>query len=529
MGRTITRLRLLILALALFPAALPAGAADLLVAAISGQVTASDPQEARTGADFQYYEHLFDTLVTRDGFDVAPRLAKSWSNQGHRVWSFQIDPTARFADGRPVTGHDVAYSLCRHQTMVRRMGRETLGLTRVVAEPGGRVILTLESPYRLLPAALSLVFIVAAPTDAGDGPLGCDPAQVLAAHAGAQMGSGPYIPATEPVPPEQRTLVASPNCWRDCPVWSRIVLWSAPDARDRLRLLVTGQADIMEDVIPVHLPYITKMKGVTLAELPTDRTLLLTFNLRPTLPDGKPNPVADIRVRQAISLALDRHVLVERGLEGFAGPAWQLAQPGMEGYLPERPRILRPDPDRARTLLADAGYGEGLDLPLLLPMTRITDRPRVADALSGMLGAIGITLSINPIPAVESRARVAAGDFQVMFAGLGLTAGSAMEGYTAVAGAAEKDSITNPSGYRSPALDELLHQARGANPRDIPSLTERATAILDRDLPMIPLMHIRDLVAHRAGLSLHARDTARAFGRIASPATADARGVRGDD
>lgn len=525
----VTRLRLLILALMLLPPAAAAQASERLVAAISGQVAADDPHEARTGADFQYFEHVFDTLVTRDGFGVAPRLAKGWASPDNRVWSFQIDPAARFADGRPATARDVAYSLCRYQTLTRRMGREMLGLTRVAAEPGGRVTLTLATPYRLLPAALSLVFIVAAPADAGGGPLGCDPEEVLAGRGTPQLGSGPYVPASDPSPPEQKVLLPSPACWRDCSAWTRVVLWSAPDARDRLRLLVTGQADIMEDVIPVHLPYITRLKGVALTELPTDRTLLLTFNLRPTLPDGRPNPAADIRVRRAIALALDRHVLVERGLEGFAGPAWQLAQSGMEGYLPDRPLTIRPDPAQSRALLAEAGFASGLELPLLLPETRITDRPRVADALAGMLRAIGIALTVTPVPAAESRARVAAGDFQVMFAGLGLTAGSAMEGYAAVAGAAEKDSASNPSGYRNPALDTLLLRARGAEPRDIPLLTRQATAILDADLPMIPLMHIRDLVAHRAGLSLHARDTARAFGRIASPATADAGGVRGDD
>ncbi len=526
MGRAVIRIPLLILMsmLMLAGSVHTARAGEQLVAAISGQVTADDPHEARTGADFQYYDHVFDTLVTRDGFDVAPRLASSWTSQDHQVWSFQLDQAARFADNRPVTARDIVYSLCRYQVLTRRMGREMLGLVRLSAEAGGRVSLTLDAPYRLLPSALSLVFIMAAPDDAGEGPLGCDPAKVQAGRGKAQLGSGPYISAPTPqgAPPEQRVLLPSPHCWRDCAVWARVVLWSAPDARDRLRLLVTGQADIMEDVIPVHLPYITNMKGVTLTELPTDRTLLLTFNLRPILPGGKRNPVADIRVRQAIALALDRHVLVERGLEGFAGPAWQLAQPGMEGYLTDRPRTMQPDPERARALLAEAGYGQGLDLPLLLPMTRITDRPRVADALASMLRAIGITLTTIPVPAAESRARVAVGDFQVMFAGLGLTAGSAMEGYAAIAGAAEKDSIANPSGYRNAILDNLLHQARGAEPTAIPGLTLQATAILDADLPMIPLMHIRDLVAHRAGLSLHARDTARAFGRIASPAVADA-------
>lgn len=519
------RLLVCVLTLLTASAALPVRAGTDLVVATSGLVSADDPHQARTGADFQYYEHLFDTLVTRDGFNVAPRLASNWSSADNRTWTFQIDPAARFANGRPVTPRDVAYSLCRYQTLMRGLGREGLGLLSRVATDGGngRVTLMLETPYRLLPAALSLLFIVAAPPDTGDGPLGCDAKQATASRGQPQTGSGPYIPATEPPTADRRVLVPSPHCWRDCSVWRRVVLWSQPDARDRLRLLVMGDADVMEDVIPNQLPYLGKMQGVTVTELPTDRTLLLTFNLRAKLPDGSANPLADIRVRRAIAMAVDRHVLVDRGLEGFAGPAWQLAQPGMEGYLADRSRATHPNPDQARTLLAEAGYPDGLRLPLLLPATRITDRPRVADALAGMLRPIGIEAEIIPVPAADARARVAAGDFQVMFAGLGLTAGSAMEGYASIAGSTEKDSIINPSGYRNPKLDTLLRQARAADPKDILRLTAQATAILEEDLPVLPLMHIRDLVAHRAGLTLHARDTARAFGRITSPVTADAR------
>ncbi len=520
-------LQRLLLVLLVISSPASARAGDRLVVALSGGATTADPHHARTGADFQYFEHLYDTLVTRDGFNIAPRLATSWTGSAdYRSWSFSLAPNATFATGRPVTTADVAYSLCRHQTLARAAGRDLLGLSQIT-QAKGQVTLTLDEPYRLLPAALSLLFIVAAPDDAGGGPLGCDPERVKPVTKTSLLpGSGPYVAAAETPAPGQAVLVPSPHCWSECPVWQRLVLWTLPDARDRLRVLVTGAADIMEDVAPAQLPYLSSVKGVRLTELPTDRTLLLTFNLRPDLVDGTRNPLSDIRVRRAIAMVIDRHLLVERGLEGFAGPAWQLAQPGMEGYLPDRPHRMVAQPETARELLATAGYGSGLRLNLLMPVTRITDRPRVADALAGMLRAIGIELSVTAISATEVRPKVAAGDFQMMFSGLGLTAGSATEGYVAVAGPTEKDSTTNPSAYRNDALLDLLHRARGVDPRDIPTLSARATTILENDLPMIPLMHIRDLVAHRAGLSLHARDTARAFGRITGVVTADAGAVQ---
>lgn len=501
----------------------PVARGDQLVVALSGQAVTKDPHLARTGADFQLFEHIYDTLVTRDGFRIAPRLAKSWTSADLRNWTFRLQPDATFSNGASVSGRDVAYSLCRHETLTRASGREPLGITRITTDGGGTVMVTLDSPYRLFPAALSLVFIVNAPEGAGTGPIGCDPAQALQSRDQLQIGSGPFVRIDDAGGERQVVLTPSPYCWSNCPVWERLILRTVPDARERVRLLVSGAADVMEDVAPTSLPYLNGFKGIALTELPTDRTLLLTFNLRPTLIDGSRNPLADVRVRRAIALVVDRHVMVERGLEGLAGPAWQLAQPGMEGYLSDRPHPMRTDIAEARNLLIEAGYSDGVTLDLLMPVTRITDRPRVADTLSGMLRTIGINLTVTSVDATFVRPRVAAGDFSLMFSGLGLTAGSAMEGYASVAGATEIDSTTNPSGYRNPDIQTLLRRARSADPREIPALTAQATSILERDLPMLPLMHIRDLVAHRAGLRLTATDTARAFGRIVTPMTAAVR------
>ncbi|MFV3074283.1 ABC transporter substrate-binding protein [Niveispirillum fermenti] len=498
----------------------PSGAGRDLVVALSGGVTATDPHLARTGADFQYYEHVFDTLVTRDGFATAPRLATSWRSDDHLTWTFLLDPAARFADGQPVTPRDVAYSLCRFQEVSRDVGREPLGLVSVAAGRPGQITLVLAAPYRLLPAALSLAFIMQAPDDgSAGGPQGCDPDRVRAGLGRHLTGSGPFIPAAGSDGRQDRHLLTlSPLCWTACPPWQRLVLVEEPDARERLRLLVTGEVDIMEDVAPVHERYLRGLHNLALSELPTDRTLLLTFNLRPALPDGSANPLADPHVRRAVSLAVDRHLLVERGLETLAGPAWQLAQPGMEGYQPDRPLTRPPRPDIARELLVRSGHADGLTLELLLPLTRITDRPRVADALAGLLRAVGIQVTVQSIAAGEMRQRIIDGDFQMMFAGLGLTAGSAMEGYAAIAGTPERDSTINPSGYRNEELQTLLLRSRGATAASIPALAAQATAILETDLPMVPLLHIRDLVAHRQGLEIRARDTARAFGRITVPA-----------
>jgi peptide/nickel transport system substrate-binding protein len=501
-----------------------ASAAQELAVALSGQSLVDDPHLSRTGADFQYFEHLFDTLVTREGFGVAPRLASAWSSSDSKVWSFRLRHNARFSNGRSVTATDVAYSLCRYETLARENGGAPLGLVSVEATGMADVTLRLESPYRLLPAALSLVFIVASPADGRGvgGTLGCDPAAALASLGRPQIGSGPYVTAASPAP-KRRQLVASAYYGAEPPPWHSMLLINEPDARERLRLLLAGEVDIMEDVPPQQLPYLQRQPNIHLTELPTDRVLMLTFNMAATTRRGTPNPLANPQVRRAINMAIDRWALVERGMAGVAGPAWQLAQPGMEGWLPARAgsgKEGKADLAMARQLLVAAGYKDGFDTELIMPQSRVTDQPRVAELLAGMLRSINIRADIRPVDAAAVPDLIRQGDFSLLMSAIGLTAGSVMEGLEASAGPLFHGTSTNPSGFQDAALNGLLAQARGVEPGEIPALAEKAAQILDRDTPLIPLLHMRDLVAHRAGLTITAADTARAFGRITWPVTA---------
>jgi peptide/nickel transport system substrate-binding protein len=508
----------------MFTAGLSDATAQELSVALSGQSLVTDPHLSRTGADFQYFEHLFDTLVTRNGFGVAPRLATSWNSADNRVWSFRLRHNARFSNGRSVTATDVAYSLCRYETLTRDTGGASLGLVSVDTTGALGVTLRLESPYRLLPAALSLVFIVASPADGRGvgGPLGCDPASALASKGRPQTGSGPYVPAADPTRNHQR-LVASAYYGAEPPPWHSMLLISEPDARERVRLLLTGEVDIMEDVPPQQLSYLQRQPNIHLTELPTDRLLMLTFNMAAKTNSAKPNPLADPRVRQAINKAIDRWALVDHGMLGVAGPAWQMAQPGMEGWLAARATGSNAsdiDLAGARQLLADAGYKDGFDTELVMPLSRVTNHVRVAELLAGMLRSINIRADIRSVEASTVPEMIRHGDYSLLMSAIGLTAGSGMEGLEASAGPLFHGTSTNPSGFEDAALNALLAEARGAAPGEIPALAEKASEILDRETPMIPLLYIRDLVAHRAGLTISAVDTARAFGRITWPVTA---------
>jgi peptide/nickel transport system substrate-binding protein len=525
---------LLKLALCLALGAWPGATAATLTAAISAPPTADDPHAARSGPDFQLYEHLYDTLTTREGFVAKPRLATHWRDEGYKVWRLSLESRARFSDGRPVNAADVAYSLCRHQSLSPDLRRQPLGLDSVTIVNDKEIILNLYEPYRLLPNALSLIFIMAAPLDDPEalrGPLGCDPARARASRGHYHLGSGPYympqgrgLLAFQGVESQGLhdgdaiALAANPHCWSDCPPWSRINFKIAVDPRTRLQILVSGQAHIMEDAQPAHLALLKSQSNLAIAEMPSDRTLFLAFNMHPLRLGGVRNPLADARVRAAIDLAIDRAALVEQGAEGFVAPAWQLAHPGMEGFLPGKERPRPPALARARELLAEAGYQQGFSLRLLMPLSRVANRPDVARTLQAMLAPLQIEVRLETTPAIGLRARLIGQDYDLLLTAVGITAGSALEGYAETAGDSQMGNSANPTPYTHPAMESLIRQSRGSPPEGINALAERAFALMEAETPFIPLLRIKDIGLRHKSVIFEARDTARAYGRIARPA-----------
>jgi ABC-type transport system substrate-binding protein len=336
-----------------------------------------DPHDCTDGSDTLTILHaIHGTLVRRVGQGFVPCLAESWKVSGDaRRWIFHLHPDARFADGSPVKAEAVAANLVR---MARPDKGYTLGAPAVWRQylggaeyrcDGHTLTIALAEPMADLLDVLEQAFIVS-------------PACFHRLDAGivaAQFGAGPY--ALERVGAHEITAKRAQDHFdpgrNDSLTWRRV-----PDAADRLELLRTGAVQVANG-----LDYnASRSLGAMRHEYLSPVAIIYLLN-------AARGPLADARVRRALSLGVDRDALVAdvmhgaaRPLRGFVSPAHFGAGDGAGTQM---------DLDEARRLLGAAGFGDGLTLGVDCP-TRLPDEAeRLTAALAGQLSAIGITLDVH--------------------------------------------------------------------------------------------------------------------------------------
>lgn len=499
-------------------AAAPAGAAgppERLTVLTATAPTTLDPHRAYTGADFQLLGHAYDSLAGREMFAPGPGLLSAWDSADQRVWRLRLSPGYRFSDGRAVTARDIAYSLCRWAALNRGGNGQPLSIRRAAVGAEGEVALELDRPYARMSSALFLIFGVQAPPGFTDTSCTPDIPVGLLSLPHPPRGSGPYELAGVEPGHEYRLRAVPPAKGRIPANVEQLVLRVEADAQARVRALADGKADIIEDPPPAPLAYLPGLSHIGLTELPTDRTLYLSINLSgggQGDPLSRGNPaLADPRVRRALALAVNKPLLAQRATDGYGAAANQIGYPGMRGHATDRPADTY-DPVAARALLRAAGHGDGLVLDLLAAPTRGNDGGRTADVLAGMLSAAGIKVNVRRVGREEFREQVRDGRFDLALSLIGIEDGIVLSGYDAMLRPTPVRTVMNPGHYQDAEVTRLLMAAE-TDPAAIDTAMRDIQAVLDRDTPFVPLLHLRDLVLHRADLVVAPRDTARVFGR----------------
>lgn len=174
-----------------------------------------------------------------------------------------------------------------------------------------------------------------------------------------------------------------------------------PDASAREVALLSGDVDLIETPSTINIARLSQDPNVRVAEVPSDRATFIGFSLRDTASDvdgtdGK-NPFADEKVRAAVSHAIDRDLLINRVLSDAAVPASQMLPAGNFGHNPEI-QVDAYDPERAKQLLAEAGYPEAFKAKLWVAEERVSEARRVGPAVAAMLSQVGIDTSVEVLP-----------------------------------------------------------------------------------------------------------------------------------
>jgi peptide/nickel transport system substrate-binding protein len=232
---------------------------------------------------------------------------------------------------------------------------------------------------------------------------------------------------------------------------------------------------------------------------------------------GKPldrNPLKDVRVRRAMSKAINRPALVERVMEGAAVATGQLMPVGFFGHtLALKPE--RYDPDGAKKLLAEAGYPNGFGLTLHAPNNRYVNDEQIAQTIAQMLARVGIQTRVDAMPASVYFSRGSKLEFSFMLVGWGadtMEASSPLKALLATFNKEKGMGTANRGRYSNPKLDAVLEQALATvNDFNRERLLREATELGVGDLGIIPLYHQHNLWAARRGIVYEARADERTF------------------
>ncbi|MBI3706592.1 MAG: ABC transporter substrate-binding protein [Proteobacteria bacterium] len=483
-----------------------AAAANLAIG-VAAETTSIDPHFQSLTANHEIRRHIFEGLVAvGPNNDLRPELATSWRlTADPQVWEFRLRPGVRFHDGTKLTARDVAFSLTR----AFGIPGGTANFRRFVEDVAEAVAiddLTLRVRTRtlapLLPASLALIGVV--PEKLGpllSGSAFNDPAVAL--------GSGPYR-LVEAVPGSHVKLRAVPDHWSGPPAWDEVTFKLLSNSGARVAALLAGDVDAIADVPTTHAASLVKDDRVAVVQGPSHRVLLWAMDVfREKTPfitakDGSPiaNPLRDRRVREALSLAIDRQAIVGRVMEGLAIGTNQIIPSGFSGHDADAP-LPRPDLARARALMAEAGYGDGFRLTLHATSNRYVNDAKLAQTMAQMLARIGVEAGVNAMPVAIYYGPARKFEFSMNLVGWGHPSGDAM---TVMREALRTGSINNYGRWSNAEYDALLDRAE----RDMDlarrgQLLQQAQRIATADVALLPTHFQVNIWATRRGLRIEPR------------------------
>ncbi|MCB9113930.1 MAG: ABC transporter substrate-binding protein [Caldilineaceae bacterium] len=351
-------------------AAATGDAGSTLVIAISEDTASLDPGRAFETLPSIIHKATYQTLVTfpPDSVEsVIPNLAKSWEiSEDGLTYTFMLDENATFANGSAVTAEDVVFSFNRMKNLTGNPSFLASGIASVEAPDASTVVLTLSAPDPSILAKLVFgAFSVVSKADvtANGGTDGADAATADTAETwlnSNSAGSGPYVLESWD-PGVETVLVRNENYWGAPAAIERVIFRNIPEAATQKLQLEAGDIDIAFDLSSDQVPSLEGNADVTVYQGLSDTLVFLKGNYNPEVGGAFSDP----KVMEAVRYALDYEGLRLLGGGDTVTPASMLPV-GFLGAMEANSGIAR-DVEKAKALLADAGYADGLDAELAYP------------------------------------------------------------------------------------------------------------------------------------------------------------------
>nr|WP_018885077.1 ABC transporter substrate-binding protein [Paenibacillus massiliensis] len=481
---------------------------DTLIFGRGGDSVALDPGIVTDGESLKIAQQVYDTLLSYEpgSTKVQPSLAESWEvAEDGLAYTFKLRQGVKFHDGTDFNAEAVVFNFERWSDPASEYkfegdsfdyydsmfgSEDSRVIKEVKAVDEHTVQFTLNQPQApfLQNIAMSS-FGIASPTAVKE---------KTTNFKSEPVGTGPFV-FKEWKRNDSITLEKNPDYWQEgLPKLNKVIVRSIPDNTARFNALQNGEIDIMEDLNADDLTVLESNANLQKIERPSFNVGYVGFNT-------KKKPFDDKKVRQALNHAVNKQAIVDAFFGGSAQVAKNPLPPTLWGYNDEIQDYAY-DPEKAKALLAEAGYPDGVAEELIfyaMPVSRpyMPDGRKVAEAIQADLEKIGVKVSIQSPEWATYLDDLKAGEKDDLYM-LGWTGDNGDPDnfiYTLL----DKDTIpgNNRSFYVNEELHTILVEAQKEVDQDKRAeLYKQSQVIIKEDAPWIPLVHTTPLMAASSNL-----------------------------
>ncbi|GHA00236.1 ABC transporter substrate-binding protein [Ignatzschineria ureiclastica] len=493
--------------------------------AFADNLSSLDPQLNNFAGDRSASIFFFDTLVEdKNGGQLYPALAESWRNIDPLTWEIKLRSDILWNNGTPVTAEDVVYSIERIRNVPGSVAPFT-GYVRTIdtvtiLDPTTLEIKT-NVPNPDLPLNLTSVYIVNKAVT--------EQASSEDFNSGKALVSTGAYKLVSYTPGEKVVAEKNPQYWGEAPVWDTVEYLYMPNAASRTAALLSGGVDVIDKVSVSDLARLQKESKVEVFPYDGLRVFLLqpsfnsAVNQYITDNNGKPlptNPLLDQRVREALSIAINREAIADRILQNGVTVANQWMPKDSTGYNPDIAPIPF-DAARAKTLLAEAGYPDGFQITIHVPTDRYPLAPETVQAVAQFWTRIGVKTQVEVVPWAVYSSAARQNEYAVSVIAWGNGTGEASYAMVNILATVNPEAglgASNWGHYSSEKLDNSLKAVTTEfDSAKREALMQEAAVTVSEEVGIIPLFHYKNIWAAKKGLIVKPLRSDRTVPQMVTP------------
>ncbi|MUK88742.1 glutathione ABC transporter substrate-binding protein [Ornithinibacillus sp. L9] len=460
-----------------------AGGNDLVIANSSDAVSL-DPAGSNDVPSSNVAANIYESLVQQDqNMELQPSLAESWEAVEDNVWEFKLREGVKFHDGSDFNADVVKANIERVLDPDVASPRAFLYsmVTDIEVVDDYTVRFTTEFPFSALPAHLAhnggaMVSLEQIEADYAAMEAGEDPGSVINENP---VGTG-FFKFDEWVPGQHVRLVRNDDYWGEPAKLDSVTFKVVDEDLTRVAELRTGDSHISDPLSPSDVAEIENTDGLSVATQASVSLSYIGFNM-------DKEPFDDPKVRQALNMAIDKSQIIDGIYDGIGIPAIGPLAPDVFGY-DDSVSGLEYDPERAKELLAEAGYEDGFSTTLWTNDNR--ERMDVATNVQAQLKEFGIDVEVEVVEWGAYLEQTANGEHDMFILGWSTVTGDADYGLYALF---HSDNVGDPGNRtftKDEDLDAILDAARQeSDPDERLALYKEAQELLTDIAPMLYIHH----------------------------------------